>query len=80
MEEYIGLVRGQWLSKVYFNEELLLESLKEYPPVIEDYQGLLPSDYSLRKDIILKISGEIEKCQTAKEALEEAQRRDRKLR
>ena len=66
MEEYIGLVRGQWLSKVYFNEELLLDSLKEYPPVIEDYQGLLPSDYSLRQDLMLKISGETEKCQTAK--------------
>lgn len=68
------------MSKAYFNEELLLDSLKEYPPVIEDYQGILPSDYSLRQDIILKTSAETEKCQIAKETLEEAQRRDRKLR
>lgn len=76
----MGLVRGQWLSRAYFNEELLLDSLEEHPPIIDDYHGLLPSDYSLRQDINLKLTGDIDKCQAAKEALEEAQRRDRRLR
>jgi hypothetical protein len=41
---------------------------------------MLPSDYSLREDVILKRKGDEEHCQTAKENLEEIQRGDRRLR
>jgi hypothetical protein len=80
IERCFGLVHGEWLSKAYFNDELLFDSAKEFPPRIEPYLGLLPSDFSLREDIILRRIAVTEECQAAKERLEEQQRRDRKLR
>jgi hypothetical protein len=65
---------------VLFNGELLMDSVKMSPPQIDRYLAILESDYSLREDIILKTTGSIEDCQTAKEKLEEIQRNDRKLR
>lgn len=47
---------------------------------MERYSALLPSDYSLREDVMLKKKGDEEGCQAAKEKLEELQRADRKLR
>jgi hypothetical protein len=52
---------------VYFNKDLLINTRVEHPPEIERYSALLPSDYSLREDIILKRKGvDDEICQTAK--------------
>lgn len=58
IEKELGIITGRWLSKVYFNQQVLIDTLEEDPLEVERYPALLPSDYSLREDVILKKKGD----------------------
>jgi hypothetical protein len=53
---------------------------EDLPHIMTNYYPSLASDSRFRKDILIKKQNDLEGAQTAKEELEEIQRRDRKLR
>lgn len=71
---------GRWTRQVFFEEELIFDSWKDFPFVCEEYPCPLESNAYYRKDLQLKRNNQLEASQTAKEELEEIQRNDRKLR
>lgn len=72
-------IDGEWTGMLRFNEVKYWQ-YGEFPPV-EMYKMnfVLPSDSSFREDLIAFIKGDEETSQKCKEAIEEMQRSDRKL-
>ena len=80
MRTPLAACSGNWLSHFDWDGArhwtLLEEREEEWAPVAE----ALPSDCRHREDLALLAQGDVAQAQRAKEALEERQRRDKKLR
>ena len=76
----INKIYGSYLSFIEFNNIRYWDIRENIPIKIKDKDYKLKSDSSAREDKILLGVGNVEAAQSAKEKLEEIQRRDRKLR
>ena len=71
---------GNWLSHLDWGHERCWTLLEEPPAEWEPLPNPLPSDCRYREDLTLLLAGDVKASQAAKEALEQRQRADAKLR
>lgn len=73
-------IRGEWTKNCYIDDELMWDynDYKHYDLLRMAYT--VPSDSTLREDLVLLKTGDEEAASQAKVKLEEIQRKDRKLR
>ena len=73
-------IEGEWTSSIRFDDEEYWD-IEEYKLIQMYHNGyILPSDSSLRKDLICLINNEEEKSQIEKEKIEAEEERDKELR
>ena len=81
-EKAYELIRlnGRWTVEVLFDDKIYWK-MNDMPllPMMQ-MKFMLPSDTSLREDLIAFMSGDLKLAQDKKELVEEKQRVDRKLR
>ena len=81
-EKAYELIRlnGRWTVEVLFDDKIYWK-MNDMPllPMMQ-MKFMLPSDTSLREDLIAFMSGDLKLAQDKKELVEEKQRFDRKLR
>ena len=81
-EKAYELIRlsGRWTVEVLFDDKIYWQ-MNDMPLLpMMNMKFMLPSDTSLREDLIAFASGDIKLAQDKKELVEEKQRIDRKLR
>lgn len=71
---------GNWLSHLDWGEDRYWTLAEEQPEEWEPEEAPLPSDCRYRQDLALLAAGDVKAAQAAKEALEQRQRQDAKLR
>lgn len=78
--EEIAVVEGYWPSSVFIGGIQMWSYGNPWGYQLQYFDNPLPSDSNYRTDIIYLRAGDEKKSQDTKEVIEEAQRRDRKLR
>jgi hypothetical protein len=73
-------VNGEWSKNVFIDDELCWDYSEHKHFELERMAYTLPSDSTFREDSVLLKRGMIDEADAAKVKLEEAQRKDRKLR
>jgi len=76
----ISNIRGTTLCNLMIDDKEYWHIDKMIPYQLFESESPLPSDSTYREDILHLLSGDVGKARVAKEQIEEAQRRDRKLR
>ncbi len=73
-------IKGEWSKNLYFDDELAWDYNDYVHFELLRMKFTLPSDSTIREDLVLLKSGDVDAAGQAKVKLEELQRKDRKLR
>ena len=73
-------IKGEWSKNIYFDDELAWDYNDYVHFDLLRMSYTLPSDSTIREDLVMLKSGDEDTAGDAKVKLEELQRRDRKLR
>jgi len=79
-DEELSSLFGSWLGFVDWDGKRYWDINKHKPEIPTESPNPLPSDSRFRGDVIELTKGQMDAAQRAKEQIEEAQRRDRRLR
>eukprot|EP00198_Chlamydomonas_reinhardtii_P009896 XP_001699233.1 predicted protein [Chlamydomonas reinhardtii] len=76
----VAAIEGSWLSHINIDGARYWSITKEVPDAWRPVPDPLPSDSRYRQDLVVLAAGDMKGAQAAKEALENRQRNDKKLR
>eukprot|EP01022_Parablepharisma_sp_SALTPOND_P029939 TRINITY_DN74979_c1_g1_i1.p1 TRINITY_DN74979_c1_g1~~TRINITY_DN74979_c1_g1_i1.p1 ORF type:complete len:456 (+),score=38.34 TRINITY_DN74979_c1_g1_i1:177-1370(+) len=80
-KDVVSSCEGNWIDNIFFDGKLYWEIGRIVPCPVTRVNGVvLPSDTSLRSDINALAQGNPKEAQKLKDAVEEAERKDKKLR
>ena len=76
----LSKIHGEWNGKIFIDSKQAFDFEDQLPVELENYSYALPSDSTIRTDVIELSKGDVAVAQDEKDRLEELQRKDKKLR